>query len=728
MVRARVGVKTSSLPSRAEGLDWRVEAPIVPHNLPVERTRFVGRETELEEAEALLRAGEVAGRLLTVVGTGGAGKTRFALKLAARTFADHPDGVWFVDLAPLGDPERVPSAVAIALSVREVAGVPLTRTLVDHLRERRALLVLDNCEHLLDGCRALAHELRAASPGLTVLATSREPLGVSGEQVYPLPPLATPSASEAAPPERLGLHASVALFVDRAQAMVPDFALDDSTARAVQSICRAMDGLPLAIELAAARVRVLTVNEIAARLDRMLALLRAPSGDTSRRHATMRATLEWSVQTLGDEEQRAFRALAVFASGWDLMGAGAVLDLDELDTLDRVDTLVNRSLVIAVSGAHANRYRFLEPVRQFAAELLDGASERPAAQRRLVEYFVGLSEEAGSALLGPDQSAWLDRIGVEHENLHAALDACQQLETAEPALRITGSLWRYWHVRGHLRAGLEAVRRALALPNAESTRSARAGALYAAGALTAVDMDGQNRSREYFEEALALSRAAHDDRRVAQCLTGLGAVASARREFAAGAERLREAQDIYRRLGDRRGLAVTLNNLGAAAWNQGDLERAETSISEALDLARAAGDLGNVAQLSVALSLIDTRLGRLGTAREHLRECLSTLCALGARHSSAAGALLASAELATRERRFPEVARWLGAADLVLERLGLVFDDSDVWWKEHQNCWAQARAELGEERAQSEYRSGRLIDRDDAMRLALADLETSVAR
>ena len=376
--------------------------------------------------------------------------------------------------------------------------------------------------------------------------------------------------------------------MDRAQTVLPQFALDASTARAVEEICRAMDGLPLAIELAAARVRMLTVNEIATRLDRLLALLRAPSGSTSRRHATMRATLEWSVQALGADEQRAFRTLAVFASGWDLAGAAAVLDLDELDALDRIDGLVSRSLVIAESGVHESRYRFLEPVRQYAAELLEAADEKPAALRRLVSRFVELAEQAGPALLGPEQSRWLDRIGLDHENLQAAIDACQQLPgTAECALRITGSLWRYWHVRGHLRAGTEAVRRALALPGADAAGLPRAGALYAAGALIAFDMEGQKRAREYFEEALALFRLASDDFGIARCLTGLGAVASARREFAEGAEFLHEAQAIYRRLGDRRGLAVTLNNLGAAAWNQGDLARAADSIAEALDLARA---------------------------------------------------------------------------------------------------------------------------------------------
>jgi non-specific serine/threonine protein kinase len=697
-----------------------------PHNLPAERTRFVGREVELAECEVVLHAGERQGRLLTVIGSGGAGKTRLALRLAERGLEAHPDGVWFVDLSPLMDPARVPLAVASALGVREQSGVPLSHTLAEHLQERRALLVLDNCEHVLEASRSLAHELRGTCARLAILATSREPLELDGERVYALPPLPTPSSSEPDEPAGLLRHASVALFVDRAQLATPDFALDPSTAPAVKEICRAMDGLPLAIELAAARVRVLSVNEIAARLDRLMALLRAPSGSMADRHTALHATLEWSVEALSPEEQRAFRALSVFANGWNLAEAEAVLERDEFDALDQIDALVSRSLAITETRAHETRYRFLEPVRQFAAERLAKAGETAGALIRMVDYVVAMSEQAGPALLGPEQSQWLDRLGLEHENIQAALDACQRLAgRAESALRITGSLWRYWHIRGHLRAGADAIRQALALPGAGGAGVVRAGALYAAGALIAFDMEGQKRARESFEEALALFRAAGDDFGVARCLTGLGAVASARREFAAGTEFLQEAQAIYRKLGDRRGLAVTLNNLGAAAWNQGELERAADSISEALDLARVAGDLGNVAQLSVALALIDTRLGRLESGRGHLRECLSTLATLGARHSSAAGALLASAELADREGRLLDVARWLGAADHVLERLGLVFDHSDVWWKERANCWNRTRAKLGPERADAEYRSGRSLDRDQALRLALETLDAS---
>ena len=695
------------------------------HNLPADTTRFVGREDDLRVCEALL----AKGRLVTVTGTGGGGKTRFALQLAHLALDRHADGVWFVDLAPLSDPGRVTFALASAVGIREHAGVPLTRTLLDHLGTRRALVVLDNCEHLLDACRALTGELLAGAEHVSVLAASREALGLAGEHVYALPPLSVPSAADASEPESLLRYASVVLFVDRARLAASDFRLDAATAPAVKEICRAMDGLPLAIELAAARVRMLTVNEIAARLDRLSALLRVPGVRSARRHATLQATLGWSVDALGHEEQRAFRAFSVFAGGWDLAGGAAVLDLDELDALDRIDALVSRSLVVAEANRGDIRYRFLEPVRQYAADLLEATGEAQEAQRRLVDHVVALAETAGPALLGPEQPRWLDRIGLEHENIHAALDACARLpDAADAALRITGSLWRYWHVRGHLHAGVDAVRRALELPGAEAAGVPRAGALYAAGALIAFDMEGQLRARAFFEEALALFGAAGDDFGVARCLTGLGAVASGRREFAAGAVRLQEAQALYRKLGDRRGLAVTLNNLGAAAWNQGDLPRARESIDEALDLAREAGDLGNVAQLSVALALIDTRLGRLETARAFLRECLSKLGGLGARHSSAAGALLASAELATREGRWDDAARWLGAADLVLEHLGLTFDESDVWWKERDRCWREVRGALGDDAAIAAYDSGRGLDRDEALRLALASLDSRHGR
>jgi predicted ATPase len=583
--------------------------------------------------------------------------------------------------------------------------------------------VLDNCEHLLEASRVLVAELRGAGSRLVILATSREPLGLDGEYLYAVPPLASPPLAESPDPATLLRHPAVALFVDRARLVAPDFALDTTTAPAVKEICRAVEGLPLAIELAAARVRVLTVQEIAARLDHLLALLRGQPGAFPRRHATLLATLNWSTETLGASERRGFRMLAVFAGGWDLEGAGAVLELDEIGALDLVDALVNHSLVIVEARPSGTRYRYLEPVRQFAAELLTNSGEAAEARGRFVDHMVALAETSGDALLGPQQSEWLARIGLEHENVQAAIGACGHLPNgAESALRIAGSLWRYWHIRGHLRGGAESVRRALTLPGAQATSLHRARALYAAGALAAFDMEGQRRADEFFEESLATFRAVGDEVGVARCLTGLGAAASARREFAAGAAYLEEAQESFRRLGDRRGLAVTLNNLGAAAWNQGDLERARTSIYEALDLARAGGDLGNVGLLSVALAMIHARLGEPAAARTHLRECLKVLGALGARHSSAAGALLAVGELASLEGRHREVARWLGAADSVLESLGLVLDASDVWWQARPRCWDAARGALGEEAAAAAYRSGRALNCDEALKQGLESL------
>ncbi|HET9325194.1 MAG TPA: hypothetical protein VFQ05_00315, partial [Candidatus Eisenbacteria bacterium] len=449
----------------------------------------------------------------------------------------------------------------------------------------------------------------------------------------------------------------------------------------------------------------------------------------SRRHATLRATLEWSVDALGPAARRAFCSLSVFASGWDLPAAAAVLDLDEIEALDAIDGLVHRSLVVAESRGEEARYRYLEPVRQLALQnLLTCEDEASGAVRRMVQHFVGLAQQAGPALIGPEQTRWLDRIELEHENLMAAVEDCASLPAgAESALRITGSLWRFWNVRGRLRTGLETVRRALAMPGAESAGLARAGALYAAAALIASDTGGQRGADEFFEQALVIYRAHEDELGMARCLSGLGAVTSARRDFAAGAKHLHEAQGLFRRLGDRRGLAATLNNLGAAAWNQGDLDSAGRAVGEALDLSRESGDLNNVAQLSVTMAFIDTRLRRADSARRHLRECLSTLGALGARHSSAGGALLASAELATLEGRFADCVRWLGAADLVLERIGLVFDEQDVWWKERERCRKECGVHLGEEAAEREYQAGRAIEAEQALSLALASLDAAEA-
>jgi non-specific serine/threonine protein kinase len=692
-----------------------------PHNLPSERTRFVGRGEVIRECEALLESA----RILTLTGAGGAGKTRLALRLASRSLARHPGGVWFVDLSGVAEPSRVPFAVAAALNVREQPGVPLPRTLLERLRDLDTLLVLDNCEQVLEATRALVMDLHAGCRGLTLLATSREALGLEGEGCYSVPPLPVPGAAEPSDPATLMRHESVELFVDRAAIAAPDFSLDATSAPAVARICRSLDGIPLAIELAAARAHVLGATEIAERLDRMMGLLRSEPGTVSRRHATLRAALDWSVDSLVPEEQAGFRALSVFVGGWDVEGARAVLARGDLETIDLLGVLARRSLVTVGTGTAGTRYRFLEPVRQFAAERLARSGEEHAARVRLLAHAVALAERAEPELLGREQAVWLDRIGADHENLLAALEGSGSAPIeAESALRIAGSLWRFWHIRGHLRTGAAALRRALSLPGSAAPTPARARALYAAGALAAFDMEGQRRARESFEEALAIFRAVGDGFGTARCLTGLGAVASARREFAEGAARLEEAQAIYRKLGDRRGLAVTLNNLGAAAWNQGDLDRAGERIAEALDLARSAGDLGNVAQLGVALSMIRSRTGDAGGAVAPLREALATLGSLGARHSSAAGALLAAGELAALEERFEDAARWFGAADAVLERLGLVFDDADVWWKRRDASLAAARDALGPGACDAHFEAGRMLDVEAALRAAREELKT----
>ncbi|HYJ32394.1 MAG TPA: hypothetical protein VE326_04180, partial [Candidatus Binatia bacterium] len=471
------------------------------------------------------------------------------------------------------------------------------------------------------------------------------------------------------------------------------------------------------------RAHVLGAREIADRLDRMMGLLRAEPGTVSRRHATLRAALDWSVDALPPDAQGPFGALSVFAGGWDLDGAAFVLGCGDLEAVDLLDTLARRSLVTASRGSAGTRYRYLEPVRQFAAERLASSGEESPVRARFVAFEVSLAERAEPQLLGPDQASWLDRIGLEHENILAAIEASSgSAADAEAALRIAGSLWRFWHIRGHLRTGAAAVRRALSLPGASAPTVLRARALYAAGALAAFDMEGQRRAREYFEEALAIFRTAGEEFGAARCLTGLGAVASARREFAEGAARLEEAQGLYRKLGDARGLAVTLNNLGAAAWNQGDLARAGERIGEALDLARSAGDLGNIAQLAVALSMIRTRCADAVGATAPLREALETLGSLGARHSSAAGALLAAGELAALEQRYADAARWFGAADHMLERLNLVFDEADVWWKGRGAALQAAKQALGESVCEAHRAAGTRMEVEAALRTARREL------
>ena len=408
--------------------------------MPLELSSFVGREKELAEVKRLLLEDA---RLLTLTGSGGCGKTRLALAVARELVEWFEDGVWLVELAPLADPPLVPQSVAFTLGVREQPGRSLTEALSNHLRYKKMLLVLDNCEHLVEACAELAEALLHSCPELRVLATSREALGITGEVAWPVPSLSLPDLRRLPAVESLPQYESARLFVERIVAVKPAFALTDQNAVAVAQICYRLDGIPLAIELAAARAKVLSVEQIADRLDDCFRLLAAGGRTAMPRHKTLRATMDWSHELLSEEEQTLFRRLSVFAGGFSIdavesVGEGAGIERDEV--LGLLSHLVDKSLVLAQEQGGEARNRLLATVRQYGREKLALSGEEAEVGRRHARYFLELADGAEQALYGPDQIRWLARLETEHDNLRAALSWSIGEGEAELGVRLAGAL------------------------------------------------------------------------------------------------------------------------------------------------------------------------------------------------------------------------------------------------------------------------------------------------
>jgi non-specific serine/threonine protein kinase len=558
-----------------------------PSNLPPERTRFVGREQVLAECARLLDDT----RLLTITGIGGCGKTRLALRLARERRAVFPDGVWFVDLAPLQDPEHVALVAATAAGVREEAGTPVLETLTRHVASRRVLFVLDNCEHVLGGAAETAEALLASSPGIKLIATSREGLGVEGEQSLALRSLAVPTASTVDPRAIAGCEA-VSLFVDRAQLVDPSFVLDHANAVVVSEICRRVDGIPLALELAAARVKVLTVEEIRARLDDRFQLL-AGGRRALARHQTLRATIRWSYDLLTDEERRLFRRLAVFSGGWTLDALARVAsDVgDEFAVLEVLTHLVDKSLVTIerrVQGV--TRYAMLETVRQYAHEQLSDSGEADPVRRRHLAVFADLAECAYADRLSVDDR-WTAVLEMEHDNLSAALDLARA-EDAERYLQLSGALAWFWQLRSYYHEGRERLSEALAGAPSTVPRPARARALWGVANLTARMGDGGG-ALPAMQEALGIWRGIGDRREVALALEGVGWAQLLGGDDAAACATFRECLQLQNESGDRHLINRAMVALAQVLVVLTEVAEARTMAQEIIEFSAAQGDQRN---------------------------------------------------------------------------------------------------------------------------------------
>jgi non-specific serine/threonine protein kinase len=596
--------------------------------LPAELSGFVGRARESAEVAGLLGST----RLLTLVGPGGAGKTRLAVHVAAATLDQYVEGAWLVELGSLVDPELVPQAAAQALGVREQAGRSVLEALQDAVGARTRLLVLDNCEHLIDACARLADDLLRACPGLRLLATSREPLGVAGEVIWRVPPL---GLGESGPD--LERADAVRLFVERARASLPEFALTDDNRVSVARICRRLDGLPLAIELAAARVRVLSPSEIAARLDDRFTLLVGGSRTAPRRQQTLAAAVEWSFALLSPAEQRLFQRLAVFADGFSLAAVEAVAADESADVLDGLWRLVDRSLVVVEPSAAGleTRYRLLETLRAYAWERLVASGQAEVCLRRLADWLVRTAEEAGAAFHGPEQGGWLRWAEAEHGNVRAVLHWLISHQQTEAALRLVAGLWWSWVQRGRWHEGQSWFTQCLALPGAEARTRTRARVLGAAGAVAILGYGQPRVGRECLEESLAIGLEVDDPvaiinaRSMLTGLVGLREGADLDQIQASSAELLAYTRRVRDRWGENRALIT----LAEVAHQREDFASARRTLEEAVRVAREAGDGWSLGMTLVNLGDLERSDGQHRRAGELYEESLATFAQIGlARH------------------------------------------------------------------------------------------------
>ncbi|HEU0116908.1 MAG TPA: tetratricopeptide repeat protein, partial [Thermomicrobiales bacterium] len=594
-----------------------------PHNLPAQPTPLIGREAELAELRRRLRDGA---RPLTLVGPGGAGKTRLALQAAAEFVDGYADGVWFVPLAPIADPALVGATIARTLGVRETAGQSIEDGLVDFLRAKTTLLVLDNVEQVIDAAPSVAN-LLAACPGLQVLATSRMPLRIAGEQELIVPPLPLPAADDVSP-ETLLRSEAVRLFVDRAQAVKSGFALDRSNAAAVGEICRRLDGLPLAVELAAARAKLLPPDAILRRLDNRLALLTGGGRDRPERQQTLRGTIAWSHDLLPPEEQALFARLAVFSDGFSLEAAAAIAGADPplpLDVFDGIASLFDKSLLRrddASADDAAPRFTMLQTIQEFARERLLASADAVASQDAHADFFLDLALAAEPALTGADDAGRLDALEREHGNLRAALEWRRRQGDGAGALRLAAALWRFWWVRGHIAEGRTRLAAVLALAAPPEAAASRAAALDGAGVLAEIQGD-LDAAAALHDEALTLSRQTDNSLGVARALGNLGVVAHDRGDLDRARALLEESLTLARQSADAALIATVLNDLGSVARRGGDLARGEALYAESLALRRQAGNASEIARALHNLGIIAGSRGDYAQAQPLFEESLA---------------------------------------------------------------------------------------------------------
>jgi predicted ATPase/class 3 adenylate cyclase len=741
--------------------EWWLPVKEIPNNLPHQTTSFIGRERELGEVKSLLGSA----RLLTLLGMGGLGKTRLSLQAAAEVIHEYPDGVWFIDQAPIRDAALLVGETAQLLGVREEPDRPLLQTLCAHLKTRRALLILDNCEHLVKASADLANAILRAAPHVHILASSREALRITGEQSYPVLPLPVPARGDGV--EALMRSTAVRLFVERAQQHKPSFALTEREAPAVAELVARLEGIPLALELAAARVRALTVADINTRLKDRYKLLTGGARVLQERQQTLRALVDWSYELLNQAEQTVLQRLGVFVGGFDMAAAEAVCGAEPLDILDILDilgSLVEKSLVMLEERDEGARYRMLETIRDYAREKLEQSDELAATAARHCEHYFVMAKAVNHGLTGPEQADWIWRVEAELDNVRSAMTLALA-GGVDPfiAVKFGVALQGFWILRGYSSEGRKLVRAALALPAIQASDIAQAWALYVGAALAESQSD-HTEARQMLEACLELRRRQGNPGNIAATLSTLS-VAHLQAGDAAQAEVGElEALQIFRQLGDQAGESIGLLHLGQIAVHLGDDARAFEHLEQALAIAREiehqelegecelvlgevafegndlvqaslrfkrsltvcreAGDKRGEANALWWLGKVDLQGGDIASARGRLADALRAFRAFEM-WDELLGCLEDQALLALIEGRADLAVRLAAAAGQSRDRLRLArAPRNEARWQAHLDTMRKAKTGGAFDTAWSEGRNWQV---DDAIGRALSTRDQAVA-
>jgi predicted ATPase/class 3 adenylate cyclase len=682
-----------------------------PNNLPPQMSRFIGREGPIREVEEALEAT----RLLTLTGPGGTGKTRLALEVAHRQLPAFIDGVWFVDLSPITDASVVPTEIAIALQLTQDPGSSVFECLEKHLRDRNLLLILDNFEQVLDAALAVEHLLSHA-PGMKVIVTSRSVLSVYGEREYPVPPLQLPEAERIPGLEALTQSEAVSLFVDRARAVRPEFELTAENATAVADICSRLDGLPLAIELAAVRVNVLTPQAMLPRLDERLALLTSGPRSLPERQRTLRGAFDWSYHLLEEPERRLFARLATFSGGGTLEAIEAVCDSDlGAQVLDLLGALVDDSLLRRIETPDGEvRFLMLETIREYANERLEAEPDAAEVRRRHAQHFLELAKRAEPHLVGADQKRWLDRCDREHDNIRAALRWSVDLGEVRAGQEAAGSLWRFWHQRGHLAEGRRKLEHLLQARGGADRTQERFKALTGAGGLAYWQNDYPATER-FYSEALEIAHDLDDPRAIAETLYNLSYVDRIRGEVDVGIAKLRQVLETARSIGDRQLAADCLGLIGNYELRQGRPEEALPMIEEALAIYRELGNRFAEADSLSGLGSAYRIVGDREAACAAHRQALEIFVEVG----NPTGISMVLEEMAmveTMDGRHERALRLAAAASALKEEIG---GGAPAELMRLHEPMEESRRSLGPQAAERAWEEGREMGTDKAIAYAL---------